>query len=100
MLGIHKVELVVKPGPSLCDGGGVAEHADRALHLGQVTAWHHSGGLVVDTNLEAGGTPVDKLDAPLGLDGGNGSIDILGDNVASVEHAAGHVLAVPRVALH
>ena len=52
------------------------------------------------TYLEAGGTPVDKLDAPLGLDGGNGGVDILGDDVAPVEHAAGHVLAVPWVALH
>merc|ERR1719239_1836922 len=100
MLGIHQVELVVEPGPSLGDGGGVAEHADCALHLGQVTTWNHGGRLVVDPNLEACWTPVDKLDAPLGLDGGNGSIDVLGNDVAPVEHAVGHVLAMARVALH
>ena len=52
------------------------------------------------TYLEACWTPVDKLDAPLGLDGGNGSIDVLGNDVAPVEHAAGHVLAMAGVALH
>merc|ERR1712213_217279 len=99
-LGVHQVELVVKPGPGLGDGGGVGEHAHGALHLGQVAAGHHGGRLVVDANLETGGAPVDELDAPLGLDGGNGGVDILGDDVTPVEHAAGHVLAVPWVALH
>ena len=49
--------------------------------------------------LEASWTPVDKLDGPLGLDGRDGSVDILGDDVTTVEEAAGHVLAVPRIAL-
>merc|ERR1719154_884697 len=56
--------------------------------------------LVVDANLEASGAPVHKLDASLGLDGGDGRIDVLGDHVSPVEHAAGHVLAVAGVALH
>merc|ERR1711936_1454841 len=50
-LGVHEVELVVKPGPGLSDGGGVREHAHGPLHLGQVAAWHNSGGLVVDAHL-------------------------------------------------
>merc|ERR1719154_429842 len=56
--------------------------------------------LVVDANLEASGAPVHKLDAPLGLDGGDGRVDVFGDNVSPVEHAAGHVLAMAGVALH
>merc|ERR1719225_1830311 len=92
-LSVHQVELVVKPGPGLGNGGGVREHAHGPLHLGQVAAWHNSGGLVVDAHLETSGTPVNKLDAPLGLDGGNGSVHILGHHVSSVEEAAGHVLA-------
>ena len=108
-LGVHEVKLVVQPGPGLGDGGGVGEHTDGPLHLrihhykchrdlqrgylGEVTARDHSGRLVVDADLEASGTPVHKLDGPLGLDGGDGSIDILGDHVSPVEHAAGHVLA-------
>ena len=91
---------MVKTGPCLGDGSGVAQHADGTLHLGQISSWDDSRGLVVDANLEASGTPVDKLDGTLGLDGGNGGIDILGDDISAVEHAAGHVLAVAGVALH
>merc|ERR1712212_656818 len=33
-LGIHQVKLVVKPGPRLGNGGGVAQHADGPGYLG------------------------------------------------------------------
>merc|ERR1719443_1376561 len=61
-LGVHQVELVVKPGPGLGDGGGVGEHADSPLDLGEVGSGDGCGGLVVDANLEPGGAPVNKLD--------------------------------------
>merc|ERR1712209_87348 len=98
-LGVHQVKLVVKPGPGLGDGGGVGEHTDGSLDLGKISTWNHGWRLIVDTNLESSWTPVNKLDASLGLDGGNGSIDILGDHVSPVEHAAGHVLAMTRITL-
>ena len=63
-LGVHEIELVVKTSPGLGDGGGVGQHADGALHLGQVAAGHHGGGLVVDAHLEASGAPVHELDGP------------------------------------
>ena len=56
-------------------------------------------GMMNLPNFEASGTPVDELDGTLGFDCGNGSIDILGDNITSVEETAGHVLAVTRVTL-
>ena len=99
-LGVHQIKLVVKPGPGLGDGGGVGEHADTSGNLGEVTPGHNSWWLVVDADLETSGTPVNKLDGPLGLDGGNSRIDVLGDNISPVEHAAGHVLAVAGVAFH
>jgi hypothetical protein len=49
--------------------------------------------------LEASGAPVDELDGALGLDLGNGGRAVLGDDVATVQQAARHVLAVARVAL-
>ena len=48
--------------------GGVAQHADGTLDLGQVTSWDNSWWLVVDTTLEAGWAPVHKLNGALGLD--------------------------------
>ena len=50
-LGVHEVKLVIKPGPGLGDGGGVGEHADSAGDLGHIRPWHHSRGLVVDSDL-------------------------------------------------
>ena len=98
-LGVHEIELVVDAGEHLSDGGGVGDHADGALHLGEVAAWDDGRRLVVDTALEASRAPVDELDGALGLDGGDGGVDVLGDDVTAVHEAAGHVLAVAWVAL-
>lgn len=51
------------------------------------------------THLETGRTPIDKLDGPLCLDVADGSIDILWDNVSSVQQTTSHVLSLPGVAL-
>ena len=99
-LGVHEVELVVEAAPGLGDGGGVGEHADGALDLGEIASWDDGWWLVVDTDLEAGRAPVDELDGALGLDGGNGGADILRDDITAVEKGAGHVLAVAWVALN
>merc|ERR1711893_254456 len=99
-LGIHKIKLMIQTSPGLSNGSGVAQHAHGTLHLGQVTTWHNSGWLVVDSNLETSGAPVHKLDGTLGLDGGNGSIDILGHHITTVQHTAGHVLAMTGITLH
>src|SRR5512143_2339804 len=99
-LGVHQIELVIETSPSLGNGGGVGQHADGTLYLGQITTGHNSGWLVVNTDLEASGTPVNELNGALGLDGGNGGIDILGHNITTVQHATGHVLAVTRIALN
>jgi hypothetical protein len=55
--------------------------------------------LVVDSHFETRGAPVHELDGALRFDGANGSVHVLGDNVAAVHHGAGDVLAVPGIAL-
>ena len=47
-----------------------------------------TGYLVSKTYLETSRAPIDKLDGPLGLDDTDGSIDIFGDNITTVQHAA------------
>ena len=98
-LGVHEIELVVDSGEHLSDGSGVGDHADGSHDLGEITTRHNGRRLVVDTALETSGAPVDELDGSLGLDGGDGGVDILGDDVTSVHEAASHVLTVSGVAL-
>merc|ERR1719322_1697416 len=98
-LGVHEVKLMVEPCPGLGNSSGIAQHTDSPADLGKVATRDNSGWLVVNAYLETSRTPVNKLDAPLGLDGSNGSVHVLGHHVSSVEEAAGHVLAVTRVTL-
>ena len=84
-LGIHQVKLTVQVSPGLSDGCGVAQHARSLLYFGQVSTRYHSGRLLINANFEASGAPVHKLDGSLGLDGGNGSIDIFGNHIAMVQ---------------
>merc|ERR1711981_1030745 len=98
-LGVHKIELMINPGEDLSDGSGVGDHAHGSHDLGEVSTGDDGGRLVVDTALETGGAPVDELDGPLGLDGGDSGVDILGDDITSVHEAACHVLAVTGIAL-
>ena len=51
-------------------------------------------------NLEPGRTPIDELDGAFRLDGSDGGVDVLGYDVATVQHAASHVFPVTRVALN
>merc|ERR1712117_653508 len=84
-LGVHQVELVVEPGPGLGNGGGVRQHADSPLYLGQVPTRNDGGWLVVDANLEPCWAPVYKLYRPLALDGCDSSIHVFGHHVTPVE---------------
>merc|ERR1712190_593530 len=89
-LGVHKIELMIDTGEDLSDGGRVRDHANSAHNLSQVTTRNNGRGLVVDTTLETSGGPVDELDGSLGLDGGNGGVDVLGDDITTVHEAASH----------
>jgi hypothetical protein len=99
-LGVHKIELVVKTSRDLTDGGGVGDHQKGTLNLGQVTSWNNSWWLVVDGYLECGWAPVNELDGTLGLNGGDGAVNVFGYNITTVHKNARHVLSVARVALN
>merc|ERR1711879_806459 len=98
-LRVHEIELVINARENLGNGGAVRNHAASTHHLGQVTTWDHGRRLVVDAAFEPGRTPVNKLNGALRLNRGNRGVDILGHNVPTVHHTAGHVLAVAWIAL-
>merc|ERR1712168_1319652 len=99
-LGVHEIEFVVETRPCFSDGGSVAQHTQCTLYFSKITTWHNSWWLVVDSNLETSWAPINKLNGTFGLDGCNSSVDILGDDITTVQHTAGHVLAMTRIPFH
>lgn len=98
-LGVHEIELVVESGEDFSNSGRVGNHAASSHDLSEITTWNNGRRLIVDTDLETSWAPVDELDGSLGLDGSNGSVDILGDDITSVHHGAGHVFTMSGIAL-
>jgi hypothetical protein len=70
------------------------------VNLGKISVWNHLGWLVADTNLESSWAPVNELNSALGLESSDSSVDIVGDNISTVQEAGSHVFAVAGVALH
>jgi len=98
-LGVEEVEFVVKARPGVGNGSRVGEHAKTARDLCEITTRDQCRRLVADTKLETSWAPVDELNGTLSLDGGNGRLHILGDDISTVEQAASHVFALTRVSL-
>ena len=82
----------------------LSDGMDRNLHgavdLGEVTVRNHLGWLIADTYLKASWAPINELDGPLGLESGNSCVDILGNNITTVQQTSSHVLSVTGIALH
>lgn len=75
------------------------EHIHSAVNFGEISIGNHLRWLVADTNLEASRAPVNELDSTLGLQGGNGRVDIVGNDITTVQQASGHVFAVAGITL-
>jgi len=62
---------MIESGEDFSNGGGVGDHAYSSHDLGQITSGNNGGRLIVDSDLETSGAPVDELDSSLSLDGGD-----------------------------
>merc|ERR1712149_21252 len=93
-LGVHQIELMIKSGEDFSNGGGVGDHADGSHDLGEITSWDNGWWLIIDTAFETSWAPIDELDGSLGLNGGNGGVDILWNNITSVHQTTSHVFSV------
>lgn len=69
-----------------------------AVDFGKITVRDHLWWLVADTNLEASWAPVHELDGALRLEMRNCAMNLLGNDVTTVEQAGRHILAVARIA--
>jgi hypothetical protein len=69
--GIHKIEFVINTGEDFSNGSRVGDHTYGSHDLSKITSGYYGRRLIVDSNLESGGAPVDELDGSLGLDGSN-----------------------------
>merc|ERR1712176_431613 len=98
-LRIHQVKFMIDARENLSNCRGVADHATSTHDLGQVTSRNHGWWLVIDAAFESSWRPINKLDCAFGLDGGNGSVHILGNHITTIHHAACHILAMARIAL-
>merc|ERR1712050_738001 len=99
-LGVHKIELMIKSGENFSNGSRVGNHTNGSHDLSQVTTWDNSWWLVVDTTFETSWAPIDELDGSLGLNGSNGGVDILWNNIASVHQTTGHIFTVSWITLN
>jgi len=97
-LGIHEIEFMIDSGEDFSDSSRVGDHADGSHDFSEITSWDDSWWLIIDTTFESSWAPVDELDGSLGLDGSNGGVDVLGDNVTSVHHTTGHVFTMSGIA--
>lgn len=78
--------------------GGSNLHS--AVDLGKITVGDHLRRLEADTNLETSWAPINELNSAFGLQSGNSEMDVLGNDITTVQQASSHVLSVAGIALH
>ena len=81
---------MVETAPCARDGCCVRQHAHATGHLGEITTRDVSGWLVADTELEASGAPIHELNGTAGLDDADSGVDVLGNDITTVEQCTCH----------
>lgn len=56
--------------------------------------------MVADTNLETSWAPINELNSALGLESSNSCVNIVGNDITTVQQTGSHVLSVTWVTLH
>jgi hypothetical protein len=88
---------MINSGENFSNSSRVGDHTDGSHDFSEITSWDDSGWLIVDSAFESSWAPVNELDGSLGLDGSNGGVNILGDNISSVHEATSHILSVSGI---
>merc|ERR1719326_1710051 len=97
-LGVHEVELGNETLlEDSADGNVVSDHADVTRGVGHVVSLDGLWGLIVKTDLESGGAPLDEGDLVLALHELGGLVGVTGADVTTVVQGDGHVLVLLNV---
>merc|ERR1719326_117967 len=97
-LGVHEVELSNQTLlEDAADGDVVSDHADVTWGVGHIVGLDGLWGLVVKTNLESGGAPLNEKDLVLALHELGGLVGVARANVTTVVQGDGHVLVLLNV---
>jgi hypothetical protein len=86
--------------PGLSNSGSVGKHANSTVDLGQIAVRDHLRRLVANTDLKPSWAPINELDSALGFESSNRVVDLLGNDITTIQQAGSHVLSVAWVALH
>mmetsp|Transcript_6727 Transcript_6727/g.14371 ORF Transcript_6727/g.14371 Transcript_6727/m.14371 type:complete len:212 (-) Transcript_6727:421-1056(-) len=97
-LGVHEVELMINARKHFSNRGRVGNHAHCTFNFSKIATRNISRRLPVDTALEPGRAPIDKLDRLLVLDRQHRRVHVLWHDVTAVHEAARHVLSLARIA--
>lgn len=81
---------LTKTTPGSGDSGGVGQHAQATIDLGEVTTRDIRGGFVADSELESGRAPIYDVNRLPGFDGSDRRLYILGNHVTTVKHTTSH----------
>ena len=84
----------------MSEEGRRIENVHSTVDFGKITIGNHLRWLVTDTNLETSWAPVNELNGALCLEMSDGGMDLLRNNVATIEKTCSHVFAVARITLH
>merc|ERR1719401_53651 len=96
--GIHEIKLMIDAREDLSNRRRVADHAYGTHNFSKVTTWHHGWRLVIDSTFKSRWAPVHELNGALRLDGRNGCVHVLWNDIATIHHTARHIFAVTGIA--
>lgn len=89
--------LMIKTSPGFSDSSSVWKHANSTRYFSEISPRYDSWRLVVDSDFEASWTPINELNRAVGLDSSDRSIDILRNDITTIEKTYSHILAMTRI---
>ena len=75
------------------------DNLHSTVDLSKISVRYHLRWLEADTDLESGWAPVNELNGTFCLECSNSGVDVLSDNITTVQEAGSHVFSVTWITL-